>query len=216
MAKEENIKQEVTIFMSELIARLIQETIDADQAVTADYLEEIKAYAFDNPESEHPKLKTVSFEMTDDEGRRQEVTIPVLSLLPLPVLHISEATFDIDTQLTFVERTSPTSTQDLLQGRKIRSAKGLTDAVSESKKVDISNITQNLISRYEIIATAPGTSSSKKPLIKNPENNSSDEQSQTHSFYAKIHVKLEQSVLPSGMRGLLQETDRNITTKLIK
>ena len=41
----------------------------------------------------------VDFEMTDSNGREQIVSIPKLSLLPLPLLRVAEATFDIEAQI---------------------------------------------------------------------------------------------------------------------
>lgn len=86
--------------LSDMIAGMIQATIDADQAVTDDYLETFNAYAFETDSKGVQRLQMVEFEMTDNEGVRRTVSIPKLSLLPLPVLHVSEATFDIDAQLS--------------------------------------------------------------------------------------------------------------------
>ena len=86
--------------LSDMIAGMIQATIDADQAVTDDYLETFNAYAFETDSNGVQRLQMVEFEMTDNEGVRRTVSIPKLSLLPLPVLHVSEATFDIDAQLS--------------------------------------------------------------------------------------------------------------------
>ncbi len=207
--------------MSELIASLIQETIDADQAVTADYLQEIKAYAFDDPDSAHPKLKTVSFEMTDEEGRRQQVTIPVLSLLPLPVLHISEATFDIDTQVTYVEQVFK-SKEDILNELKYRSGGRNISKEDISKNLLKKSRSHRLIQETEdgnfkicSVLVRPTNTTTGISAAPTAESNENDDESTRQTFNARIHVKLEQSVLPSGMRGLLQETDRTITTEYI-
>jgi len=215
--KHDEIKQEISLLMSELIAGLIQETIDADQAVTADYLQEIKAYAFDDPDGAHPKLKTVSFEMTDDEGRRRQVTVPVLSLLPLPVLHISEATFDIDTQVTYVEEIF--EKDKLPQSIKLRKPstgkmirQNFKDRITETPDGKFK------ITKFKLLAPAGTASTPSDPTSgasQAPSAGPNNDNTIQQTFNAKIHVKLEQSVLPSGMRGLLQETDRSITTEYI-
>lgn len=228
--KHEDIKREVSLLMSDLIAKLIQETVDADQAVTTDYLQEIKDYAFDDPDSEHPKLKTVNFEMTDDQGRRQQVTIPVLSLLPLPVLHISEATFDIDTQVTYVEEiVDPDKALEKLKLRAIKKQPNFSKLPPDKEKVILERLkgqvalTEDGKARIgRIVLAAPGTA---KTVPNDPTAGASqapsagpaadDSNTVRQTFNARIHVKLEQSVLPSGMRGLLQETDRTITTEYI-
>lgn len=223
MAKNKEIQEELQVTMSGLIATLIQETIDADQAVTKDYLNEIQSYAFDMTDKDNPKLKTVSFEMIDDEGKRQRVTVPQISLLPLPVLHISEATFDIEAQMNVVEAKTEQEPNELptLQNVSLVYERPLQENnpdatyqefISPSASKQSKRIAKPLTSprqyreifrKERIIVTTPN--STKNPV-------SGEDDMTVHSFNAKIHVKLEQSVLPSGMMGMLQETDRSITT----
>jgi hypothetical protein len=105
MSNSKDAIKGVEMSLSDMIAGMIQATIDADQAVTDDYLEAFTKYAFDEPANGrgNARLKMVDFEMTDSEGNRQVVSIPKLSLLPLPVLHVSEAVFDIDADMHLKE-----------------------------------------------------------------------------------------------------------------
>ena len=226
MAKNKEIQQELQVTMSGLISTLIQETVDADQAVTKDYLNEIQSYAFDMTDKDNPKLKTVSFEMIDDEGKRQRVTVPQISLLPLPMLHISEATFDIEAQMNVIEPKAVENTDpDKLPT--IQNVTGIIkptltevnpaepiyqtfqdpNASAEPKKIakpiETSENFRKALKASRVVIT---------PLHRALKLGEGNDDVSINSFNAKIHVKLEQSILPSGMMGMLQETDRSITT----
>lgn len=87
--------------LAEMLTAMIESTIAADQKAAEDYLRVLRTYALepaDGPDG-HEKLKMVDFEMTDADGQRQIVSIPKLSLLPLPVLRVAEATFDMEAQI---------------------------------------------------------------------------------------------------------------------
>ena len=96
--------QEMQMSLTDMIAGMIQAVIDADQAVTDDYLEAFTRYAFEKTDKGE-QLQMVHFEMVDSDGTRQLVSIPKLSLLPLPVLHVQEATFDFEAQMSIREST---------------------------------------------------------------------------------------------------------------
>ena len=227
MASEKEQK-EVMVDMSELITMLIQETIDADQAVTRDYLNEIQDYAFETKDRNHPQLKTISFEMTEDEGQRQRVTVPLLSLLPLPVLHISEATFDLETQMSIVEVTTedgknestnevkPLPVSTLLPNDEMQ-RQGET-IVSYAQQINLAGVKrEKALGQRRIRMSIPRAKAAKDPEQSTDSTaQQKGESSKPQFFNAKIHVKLEQTPLPSGMMGMLQETDRSITTTLIE
>jgi hypothetical protein len=178
MGNNQKIK-DVEISLGEMIATLIQSTIDADQAVTDDYLEEFERYAFEKTPNGKSKLTMVDFEMTDNEGNRQIVTIPKLSLLPLPVLHVSEATFDIEVQL--------------------RMAKDKVNATNQTA----------LFSKARTF--------DRRLLVSLSRPNVSKESSETEqNINMKVHIKLQPTQLPNGMRGLLQASDSSIHVEAIE
>lgn len=87
--------------LADMLSALIESTIAADQKAAEDYLDVLRTYALEpaNGSNGHERLKMVDFEMTDSNGREQIVSIPKLSLLPLPLLRVAEATFDIEAQI---------------------------------------------------------------------------------------------------------------------
>lgn len=233
MASEKEQKKEVMVDMSELITMLIQETIDADQAVTRDYLNEIQDYAFETKDRNHPQLKTISFEMTDDEGQRQRVTVPLLSLLPLPVLHISEATFDLETQISIVEENTtaedgnnqvtdeikPVPESNYLPDNKLVQEEPIGNKVEYAQ---FAGVLSERLKKRKDVATLRVKARLPKAEVENlkPSTDGTVQQEgespKPQLFNAKIHVKLVQTPLPSGMMGMLQESDRSITTTLIE
>ena len=256
--------QEMQMSLTDMIAGMIQAVIDADQAVTDDYLEAFTRYAFEKTDKGE-QLQMVHFEMVDSDGTRQLVSIPKLSLLPLPVLHVQEATFDFEAQMSIRESTeevkekteegkegttttqgftrpsSNTSSSSSRPPDRVRVSKEVarrgvkrrdigassssastssgTDSTSSStasaregfrrRTVDARTIRQ-LSNRIVVRFTRPSSTStaSSAPVAGAPTAGPTTTDTE-QNINLKVHIKLEPSVLPNGMRGLLQETDRS-------
>ena len=256
--------QEMQMSLTDMIAGMIQAVIDADQAVTDDYLEAFTRYAFEKTDKGE-QLQMVHFEMVDSDGTRQLVSIPKLSLLPLPVLHVQEATFDFEAQMSIRESTEevkekteeekegttttqgftrPSNTTSSSSSRppdRVRVSKEVarrgvkrrdigassssastssgTDSASSStasaregfrrRTVDARTIRQ-LSNRIVVRFTRPSSTStaSSAPVAGAPTAGPTTTNTE-QNINLKVHIKLEPSVLPNGMRGLLQETDRS-------
>lgn len=52
------------------------------------------------------QLAMTKFTMKDASGNMQEVSIPQITMMPLPLLHVTEATFDLDLSINLVDKTS--------------------------------------------------------------------------------------------------------------
>ena len=126
--------QEMQMSLTDMIAGMIQAVIDADQAVTDDYLEAFTRYAFEKTDKGE-QLQMVHFEMVDSDGTRQLVSIPKLSLLPLPVLHVQEATFDFEAQMSIRESTEEVKEKTEEEKKKLPPRKGLPDPVTPPQAV---------------------------------------------------------------------------------
>ena len=269
--------QEMQMSLTDMIAGMIQAVIDADQAVTDDYLEAFTRYAFEKTDKGE-QLQMVHFEMVDSDGTRQLVSIPKLSLLPLPVLHVQEATFDFEAQMsiresteeikekteegkeettttqgftrpsnttssgsTFTRPSNTTSSSSSRPADRVRVSKEVarrgvkrrdigassttastssgTDSTSSStasaregfrrRTVDARTIRQ-LSNRIVVRFTRPSSTStaSSAPVAGAPTAGPTTTNTE-QNINLKVHIKLEPSVLPNGMRGLLQETDRS-------
>jgi hypothetical protein len=79
---------------------ILKATVKADTLASQEYANYLMETAFENPaeiNGETPLLKTISFLYAEGaSGRYRRVTVPLMSLLPLPMLCIKEAEFDFD------------------------------------------------------------------------------------------------------------------------
>ena len=194
--------QEMGMSLTDLIAGMIQATVDADQAVTDDYMQTFKEYAFEkDPNGGNDRLQMVDFEMVDNEGVRRLVSIPKLSLLPLPVLHVSEATFDIDAKITATAKEETVEDKpDTVQATPVRGRKDATDALlgrTKAKTLDASN--------FRLVVQ----SGMDTKLSKFRSTHTTGGQAQ-QAINARIHIELRPSTLPSGMRGALKVADATV------
>ena len=188
--------------LADMLTAMIESTIAADQKAAEDYLEVLRTYALEPSEdrSGHEKLKMVDFEMTDNEGHRQIVSIPKLSLLPLPVLRVAEATFDIEAQVDISSSVSEESQKEFedrypLLRRPLRVMPTVRRATSGIVPTEKRRV---LPAAVRVRLAQPGTSKSESKK---------EVQKMTN---VKVHIKLEPVVLPDGMRSLLQASDSTI------
>lgn len=185
--------QSMGLGLTDLIAGMVQATVDADQAVTDDYMETFREYAFEkDPNGGNDRLQMVDFEMVDNEGVRRLVRIPKLSLLPLPVLHVSEATFDIEAKIvaTATAQTQENTPDDLIRKQPSRVGMQRLPTTAQYRLSFESNLNKKL----------PKTRSKKQ---------TTGGEAQT-AFNAKIHIELRPTTLSNGMRGALQVVDTSI------
>lgn len=101
--------------LHELIAAPLVATIDADTLVAKRYLEFIQEAAFEKSDDKDPnhigalKVITFTYNQADINGTKaKQVSIPVISLITLPLLQIKEAGFDFDIKI--VDAVSDAST----------------------------------------------------------------------------------------------------------
>jgi hypothetical protein len=74
-----------SISVSKLLSDAIQSTLEAEKQGLMYYKDIL---------SEFEAMDPISFRYFDDQGRALTINIPVLTLVPLSMLHIQEASFD--------------------------------------------------------------------------------------------------------------------------
>lgn len=188
--------------LADMLTAMIESTIAADQKAAEDYLDVLRSYALEDSGKQdgHERLKMVDFEMTDADGHRQIVSIPKLSLLPLPVLRVAEATFDIEAQIE-INNTVSDKVQSDFQKRYPILRKQRERVLTPKKGImakEISPLSDMMAAGVRVRLLRPGLpkSQSKKEVQK--------------MTNVKVHIKLEPVQLPDGMRGLLQATENSI------
>lgn len=204
--------------LADMLSALIESTIAADQKAAEDYLDVLRTYALEpaNGSNGHERLKMVDFEMTDSNGREQIVSIPKLSLLPLPLLRVAEATFDIEAQIDI----STATKQD------VKEFEENYPIYNQKKKTSIDDLSKGeqeiLLKKIKSLAgvrvrlgnqrTQSNQRTPKRgnPLLRSGKTTTSETTSMQKMTNVKVHIKLEPVLLPDGMRGLLQATENTI------
>lgn len=198
--------------LADMLSALIESTIAADQKAAEDYLDVLRTYALEpaNGSNGHERLKMVDFEMTDSNGREQIVSIPKLSLLPLPLLRVAEATFDIEAQIDI----STATKQD------VKEFEENYPIYNKKKKTSIDDLSKGeqeiLLKKIKSLAgvrvrlSNQSTQKKRKPLLRSGKTTTKETTSMQKMTNVKVHIKLEPVLLPDGMRGLLQATENTI------
>lgn len=198
--------------LADMLSALIESTIAADQKAAEDYLDVLRTYALEpaNGSNGHERLKMVDFEMTDSNGREQIVSIPKLSLLPLPLLRVAEATFDIEAQIDISTATKQ-DVKEFEENYPIYNQKKKT-SIDDLSKAGQEILLKKIKSLAGIRVRLSNQSTQKKrnPLLRSGKTTTKESTSMQKMTNVKVHIKLEPVLLPDGMRGLLQATENTI------
>lgn len=204
--------------LADMLSALIESTIAADQKAAEDYLDVLRTYALEpaNGSNGHERLKMVDFEMTDSNGREQIVSIPKLSLLPLPLLRVAEATFDIEAQIDI----STATKQDVEKFEKNypiynqKKKTSIDDLSKEEQEILLKKIKSLAGIRVRLgnqrTQSNQRTQKKRNPLLRSGKTTTKESTSMQKMTNVKVHIKLEPVLLPDGMRGLLQATENTI------
>lgn len=172
--------------LKDLISGPLVATIDADSISARRYLNYLLELAFesyDRETGEVGKLRTLDFTYgTHDVGgaRMQRVSIPLLTLVPLPLLQVKEADFDFDIQIvdavssdrdaTFSLKNGTSGDGDNPEGVKLRVSMAAANAEGSVKSTTQQSLTANM----------------------------------------KVKVRMEQADMPGGLSNLLHLTTNNL------
>lgn len=204
--------------LADMLSALIESTIAADQKAAEDYLDVLRTYALEpaNGSNGHERLKMVDFEMTDSNGREQIVSIPKLSLLPLPLLRVAEATFDIEAQIDISTATKH-DVKEFEENYPIYNQKKKTsidDLSKEEQEILLKKIKSLAGIRVRLgnqrTQSNQRTQKKRNPLLRSGKTTTKESTSMQKMTNVKVHIKLEPVLLPDGMRGLLQATENTI------
>jgi len=174
--------------LQQLIAGPLVSTIEADALSTKRYLDILQAIAFEDEVKDGKtvgrKLRTLSFSYTETnaDGHRQKiVSIPLLTLVPLPLLQIQEADFDYDINILDAVSSGTVESFDYGEG-----------------KIEQNNENRRPLRLRASLAPKSGSGSY------------SDKSEQQLSANMKVHVKMRQADMPAGLSNLLRLTAGNL------
>ena len=174
--------------LQQLIAGPLVSTIEADALSTKRYLDILQAIAFEDEVKDGKtvgrKLRTLSFSYTETnaDGHRQKiVSIPLLTLVPLPLLQIQEADFDYDINILDAVSSSIDESFNYGEGR-----------------IEQGGKTVKPMRLRAALATTGGSG------------NTSGQTEQKLSANMKVHVKMRQTDVPAGLANMLRLTASNL------
>lgn len=197
MADNLNEHSEHIIGLTDLMVQTLEATIEADRSTADEYFRILEENSFEEGNDGSKELQMVDVRLSNSNGQTQILSVPKMILMPIPMLHISEASFELEgnmclntTEETKVEaeKTGEVSLEGLKKSRQI---KGISASRLRQQSLRI------------MLPTSTKTSG---------ESGTSTENSQT-TTNVKISMKLTQSDMPSGLVNLLQVITNNIQLK---
>lgn len=185
--KQKTVSSQV-MELKDLISGPLVATIDADTISSRRYLKYLFELAFESYDEESGEvgdMRTLNFTYMSRDingARMQRVSIPLLTLVPLPLLQVKEADFDFDIQII--------------------------DAVSQDAGATFS--LKNAMEGKEEPLSGEGTKLrvSLSPASVDASSKSSVQQSLTANM--RVKVKMRQADLPGGVANLLNLTTNNL------
>lgn len=188
-AKQQNVisVNSQVMELQQLIAGPLVSTIEADTLSSRRYLEMLQLIAFEDVtegDRNIRRLRTLKFayQETNVNGYRNKVvSIPLVTLLPLPLLQIKEADFDFDINILDAVSSGTVESFDYGEG-----------------KIEQNNENRRPFRLRASLAPKSGSSSY------------SDKSEQQLSANMKVHVKMRQADMPAGLSNLLRLTAGNL------
>lgn len=188
-AKQQNVisVNSQVMELQQLIAGPLVSTIEADTLSSRRYLEMLQLIAFEDVKEGDRnirRLRTLKFayQETNVNGYRNKVvSIPLVTLLPLPLLQIKEADFDFDINILDAVSSGTVESFDYGEG-----------------KIEQNNENRRPFRLRASLAPKSGSGSY------------SDKSEQQLSANMKVHVKMRQADMPAGLSNLLRLTAGNL------
>lgn len=178
--------------LKDLISGPLVATIDADSISSRRYLNyllDLTFESYDRKTGKAGKLRTLDFTyQTQDVGgqRTQRISIPLLTLVPLPLLQVKEADFDFDIQIVDALSADRDAAFSLRNGSAPEGDEG-----SEGVKLRVS------------MAQA------------SREGRASEKASRSLTANMKVKVKMQQADMPGGLSNLLHLTTSNVQSEAL-
>ena len=201
-----NEHAEQIIGLTDLMVKTLQATIDADRNTAEEYYRILEETSFkpSKEEGAPEELEMVNVRIQNQNGQAQIISVPKMILMPVPMLHISEATFEIGGTMCL----NTTETTEEV-------------AKESSTGVNPQSLTQRNIARTTSggrVSMPVGKSRYMDSIaVRLPANNSNSSESTVETGQSttnlKISVKMTQSDMPSGLVNLLQVMTNNIQVK---
>lgn len=197
MADNLNEHSEHLIGLTELMVQTLEATIEADRSTADEYFRILEENSFEEGNDGSKELQMVDVRLSNSNGQTQILSVPKMILMPIPMLHISEASFELEGNMC-LNTTEETKVEAEKTGEV--SLEGL------KKSRQIKGISASRLRQQSLRIMLPASTKTSG------ESGTSTENSQT-TTNVKISMKLTQSDMPSGLVNLLQVITNNIQLK---
>lgn len=197
MADNLNEHSEHIIGLTDLMVQTLEATIEADRSTADEYFRILEENSFEEGNDGSKKLQMVDVRLSNSNGQTQILSVPKMILMPIPMLHISEASFELEGNMC-LNTTEETKVEAEKTGEV--SLEGL------KKSRQIKGISASRLRQQSLRIMLPASTKTSG------ESGTSTENSQT-TTNVKISMKLTQSDMPSGLVNLLQVITNNIQLK---
>lgn len=197
MADNLNEHSEQIIGLTELMVQTLQATIDADRSTADEYYRILEENSFKEGQDGTTELQMVDVRLSNSNGQTQILSVPKMILMPIPMLHISEASFELEGNMCL-------NTAEESKVETEKSAETSLKKLSKGRQVTVSELVRSRQQSLRIMLPSSTKSSESS--------NTSTENTQT-TTNMKISMKLTQSDMPSGLVNLLQVMTNNIQIK---
>ena len=175
--------------LKDLISGPLVATIDADTISTRRYLSYLYELAFESYDpitGKVGKLRALEFNYRTSDSfgvHNQKVSIPLLTLVPLPLLQVKEADFDFDIQIIDAVSADKNATFSL---KNPEGGSTSQDDLSEGLRLRVSMAASNIEAGEEV------------------------KRRQGLSANMKVKVKMRQADMPGGLSNLLSLTTNSL------
>ena len=197
MADNLNEHSEQLIGLTELMVQTLEATIEADRSTADEYFRILEENSFEEGNNGSKELQMVDVRLSSSNGQTQILSVPKMILMPIPMLHISEASFELEGNMCL-----NTTEETKVEAEKTREVS--LEALKKSRQ--IKGISASRIRQQSLRIMLPASTKTSG------ESGTSTENSQT-TTNVKISMKLTQSDMPSGLVNLLQVITNNIQLK---
>ena len=182
------------------------------------------------------ELAMATFTIKDGEGKYREVSIPKITMIPLPLLHVKQATFEMSMKVSLAATQSATmkgETGDKIDPSLIKKTKlikkldkELTDetlrksqlltktlakeAALHIRKEDLASVKEKIKKMAGEMASVVNDTTNQQMIV-----GAQSEESNTTNIDLKVTMLMEQAELPEGIKLLLQAAANGLTTAAI-
>ncbi|MBR3519279.1 MAG: DUF2589 domain-containing protein [Paludibacteraceae bacterium] len=221
---------EVNNTLIDILSEAMFSTVEANNRATEEFFQKLAEIGVSSDSS----LETVECVVKGKDNMDYVLRIPKLILMPMPLLHVKEATFDVEgeweireseTSVEEIERTISSTARPKELSISSVSVRKLSDLVEKERTsiLSVSSFRDDIMrasippqdKRVILNEIKPSIVLASNHVSSTTTSSSSDEKesSKNQNLKIKVSVKMEQSDMPAGLSNLIQTITNCIEVK---